>query len=200
MKNKYSHPHIDGLFDQLKSARGFSKIDLRSGYHQLRVTENDILNTAFRTRYGHYKFLVTLFRLTNTPTVLIDLMYRVFQSYLDQFMIVFIEDVLIYSESEEQYRQHLRIVLETLRDHQLYANLSKCDFWLIEVMFLGHVISGGHIAVDPVKIKGVTQWKAPRNPSEIQSFLGLAGYYMCFIQDFSKLALPLRKLTRKNVP
>src|SRR5262244_3217049 len=139
------------------------------------------------------------FGLTNAPAVFMDLMNRVFRPYLDQFVIVFIDDVLIYSPDEESHREHLRIVLETLRAHQLYAKFSKCEFWLDSVQFLGHVISKDGVAVDPSKVQAVLEWKAPRSPSEIRSFLGLAGYYRRFIQDFSSLASPLTNLTRKEV-
>src|SRR5262249_14519100 len=183
VKNKYPLPRIDDLFDQLQSAKVFLKIDFRSGYHQLPIKEEDIPKTAFRTRYGHYEFLVMSFGLTNAPAVFMDLMNRVFRPYLDQFVIVFIDDVLVYSLDEESHREHLRIVLETLRTHQLYAKFSKCEFWLDSVQFLGHVISKDRVAVDPSKVQAVLEWKAPRSPSEIKSFLELAGYYRRFIQD-----------------
>src|SRR5262249_5311592 len=150
---------------------------------------------AFRTRYGHYEFLVMSFGLTNAPAVFMDLMNRVFRPYLDLFVVVFIDDVLIYSPDEESHREHLRVVLETLRTHQLYAKFNKCAFWLESVQFLGHVISKDGIAVDPSKIQAVLEWNVPWTPSEIQSFLGLAGYYRRFIQDFSSLASPLTRLT-----
>ncbi|XP_052627066.1 uncharacterized protein LOC128133604, partial [Lactuca sativa] len=138
VKNRYPLPRIDDLFDQLQGASYFSKIDLRSGYHQLRVKEEDIPKTAFRTRYGHYEFVVMPFGLTNAPAVFMDLMNRVCRPYLDKFVIVFIDDILIYSRSEEEHRQHLRLILETLRAEKLYAKFSKCEFWIREVNFLGH--------------------------------------------------------------
>ena len=141
MKNKYPLPRIDDLFDQLQGASIFSKIDLRSGYHQLKVKKDDILKTTFQTRYGHYEFLVMPFGLTNAPAAFMDLMNRVFQPYLDQFVVIFIDDILIYSKSQEDHEKHLRIVLQTLRDKQLYAKLKKCEFWLAQISFLGHVIS-----------------------------------------------------------
>ena len=141
IRNQYPLPRIDELFDQLQGSRVYFKIDLRSGYHQLRVQESDVPKTAFRTRYGHYEFLVMPFGLTNAPATFMDLMNRVFQPYLDRFVIVFINDILVYSGSSEEHSEHLRIVLQTLRERQLYAKLSKCQFWLDRVTFLGHVIS-----------------------------------------------------------
>ena len=140
IKNRYPLPRIDDLFDQLRGARVFSKIDLRTGYHQLRVRETDIPKTAFRTRYGHFEFTVMPFGLTNAPAAFMDLMHRVFQPYLDQFVVVFVDDILIYSQSEWEHEYHLRIVLQLLRDHQLYTKFNKCEFWLTEVKFLGHVV------------------------------------------------------------
>src|SRR5262249_16886968 len=199
VKNRYPLPRIDDLFDQLRSAKVFSKIDLRSGYHQLRIREEDVQKTAFRTRYGHYEFLVMSFGLTNAPAVFMDLMNRVFRPFLDQFVIVFIDGVLVYSPDETSHREHLQVVLETLRTHQLYAKFSKCEFWLDSVPFLGHIISVEGVAVDPSKVQAVLEWKVPTTPTEVRSFLGLAGYYRRFIQDFSSLASPLTHLTRKNV-
>ncbi|GJW45395.1 putative reverse transcriptase domain-containing protein [Tanacetum coccineum] len=168
---------IDDLFDQLQGSHFFLKIDLRSGYHQLRVHEDDIPKTAFRTRYGHFEFTVIPFGLTNAPVVFMDLMNRVCRPYLDKFVIVFIDDILIYSKTQEEHVEHLRLVLERLKKEKLFAKFSKCEFWLREVQFLGHVINGNEIHLDPSKIEAVKNWKAPRTPSEVRSFLGLAGYY-----------------------
>ncbi|GJS27226.1 putative reverse transcriptase domain-containing protein [Tanacetum coccineum] len=174
VKNRYPLPRIDDLFDQLQGSRFFSKIDLRSGYHQLRVHEDDIPKTAFRTRYGHFEFTVMPFGLTNAPAVFMDLMNRVCKPYLDKFVIVFIDDILIYSKSKEEHEVHLRLVLELLRKEKLYAKFSKCEFWLQEVHFLGHVVNQNGIHVDPT------------------------GYYRRFIANFSKIAKPLTSLTQKN--
>ena len=163
------------------------------------MQESDVPKTAFRTRYGHYEFLVMPFGLTNAPTALMDLMNRVFQPYLDRFVIVFIDDILVYSGSPEEHSEHLRIVLQTLRERQLYAKLSKCQFWLDRVAFLGHVTSAEGVSVDPQKIEAVVNWKLPKNVSEVRSFLGLAGYYRKFVEGFSRIAAPLTKLTRKDV-
>ena len=199
IRNQYPLPRIDELFDQLQGSRVYSKIDLRSGYHQLRVQESDVPKTAFRTRYGHYEFLVMPFGLTNAPAAFMDLMNRVFQPYLDRFVIVFIDDILVYSGNSEEHSEHLRIVLQTLRERQLYAKLSKCQFWLDRVAFLGHVISAEGVSVDPQKIEAVVNWKPPKNVSEVRSFLGLAGCYRKFVEGFSKIAAPLTKPLRKDV-
>ncbi|GJX50078.1 putative reverse transcriptase domain-containing protein [Tanacetum coccineum] len=197
VKNHYSLPRIDDLFDQLQGSQFFSKIDLRSEYHQLRVHEDDILKTAFKTRYGHFKFTVMPFCLTNAPVVFMDLMNRVCRPYLDKFVIVFIDDILIYSKNREEHVKHLRLVLELLKKEKLYAKFSKCEFWLREVKFLRHVINGNGVHVDPSKIEAVKNWKAPRTLTEVRSFLGLAGYYRRFIENFSKIAKPLTILTHK---
>nr|XP_017229008.1 PREDICTED: RNA-directed DNA polymerase homolog [Daucus carota subsp. sativus] len=153
IKNRYPLPRIDDLFDQLKGAVWFSKIDLRSGYHQLKIKPEDIPKTAFRTRYGHFEFLVMAFGLTNAPAAFMALMNKVFKKYLDKFVIVFIDDILIYSKTEEEHAEHLRLALEVLRKEKLYAKFSKCEFWLQEVQFLGHVISNEGVKVDPTKIE-----------------------------------------------
>ncbi|XP_057960665.1 uncharacterized protein LOC131152809 [Malania oleifera] len=198
IKNKYPLPRIDDLFDQLQGTQIFSKIDLRSGYHQVKVRAEDVLKTAFRTRYGHYEFLVMPFGLTNAPAVFMDLMNRVFHQYLDQFVVVFIDDILVYSKSAEEHEEHLSIVLQVLREKKLYAKLKKCEFWLEQVTFLGHVVSKGGISVDPSKIEAVVDWVRPKNVHEIRSFLGLAGYYRRFVEGFSRLSGPLTRLTRKG--
>ncbi|KAI3683026.1 hypothetical protein L1987_83492 [Smallanthus sonchifolius] len=166
IKNRYPLPRIDDLFDQLQGSTCFSKIDLRSGYHQLRVQEEDIPKSAFRTRYGHYEFMVMPFGLTNAPAVFMDLMNRVCKPYLDKFVIVFIDDILIYSKTKADHEQHLRLVLDLLRKEQLYAKFSKCEFWLKEVQFLGHIVNDKGIHVDPAKIEAVKNWNAPKTPTE----------------------------------
>ncbi|GJU37556.1 putative reverse transcriptase domain-containing protein [Tanacetum coccineum] len=198
IKNRYPLPRIDDLFDQLQGSSVYSKIDLRSGYHQLRVREEDIPKTAFRTRYGHYEFQVMPFGLTNAPAVFMDLMNRVCKPYLDKFVIVFIDDILIYSRNEEEHASHLRIILELLRKEKLYAKFSKCDFWIHIVQFLGHLIDNQGLHVDPAKIEAVKNWTSPTTPTEVRQFLGLAGYYRRFIEGFSKIAKPLTKLTQKQ--
>jgi hypothetical protein len=198
IKNKYPLPRIEDLFDQMNGASVFSKIDLRSGYHQLKIRESDIPKTAFRTRYGLYEYTVMSFGLTNAPAYFMYLMNKVFMEYLDKFVVVFIDDILIFSKTEEEHEEHLKLVLEKLRSNQLYAKFSKCEFWLTEVTFLWHIISAGGVSVDPGKVKDVLNWMPPTTVSEIRSFLGLAGYYRRFIKDFSKIDKPMTRLLEKN--
>jgi hypothetical protein len=199
IKNKYPLPRIDILFDQLTGARVFSKIDLRSGYHQIRIRPEDIPKTAFTTRYGLFEYLVMSFGLTNAPAHFTYLMNSVFMPELDKFVVVFIDDILIYSKNEEEHAQHLRIVLMRLREHQLYAKFSKCAFWLEEIQFLGHVLSARGIVVDPSKVKDILEWKSPTTVHQVRSFLGLAGYYHRFIPDFSKLVKPITSLLKNDI-
>ncbi|XP_073291056.1 uncharacterized protein [Primulina huaijiensis] len=181
IKNKYPLPRIDDLFDQLKGAAVFSKLDLRTGYHQLKVRAEDIPKTAFRKRYGHYEFTVMPFGLTNAPAAFMDLMNRVFKPFLDQFIVVFIDDILVYSSNEKDHEEHLRLTLQTLRENELYAKFKK---------------SG--VSVDPKKVEAITEWPKPKNATDIKSFFGLAGYYRKYVEGFSSIAIPLTKLTQKN--
>ncbi|KAL0548748.1 hypothetical protein IC582_013216 [Cucumis melo] len=167
VRNKYPLLCIDDLIDQLRGATMFSKIDLRSGYHQLKVRESNIPKTAFRTRYGHYEFLVMPFGLTNAPAVFIDLMNRIFHQYLNQFVIVFIDDILVYSIDRKAHEQHLRIVLRMLHERQLYAKFSKCEFWLKQVVFLGNVVSANGVSVDPQKVEVVVNWERSTNATKV---------------------------------
>ncbi|GKB67442.1 putative reverse transcriptase domain-containing protein, partial [Tanacetum coccineum] len=166
MKNRYPLPRIDDLFDQLQGSRVYSKIDLRSGYHQLRVREEDISKTTFRTHYGHYEFQVMPFSLTNAPAIFMDLMNRVCKPYLDRFVIVFINDILIYSKSRKEHEGHLKLILNLLKKEELYAKFSKCEFWLSKVQFFGHVIDSEGIYVDPAKIEAIKDWASPKTPIE----------------------------------
>ncbi|GJR29022.1 putative reverse transcriptase domain-containing protein [Tanacetum coccineum] len=177
VKNRYPLLRIDDLFDQLQGSSVFSKIDLRSGYYQLRVREEDIPKTAFRTRYGHYEFQVMPFGLTNAPAVFMDLMNR----------------------NKQEHKEHLKMILELLKKEELYAKFSKCEFWIPKVQFLGHRIDSEGIHVDPAKIESIKDWTSPKSPTEIHQFLGLAGYYRRFIEGFSKIAKPMTKLTQKKV-
>jgi hypothetical protein len=164
IKNRYPLPCIDILFVQLAGAQVFSKIDLRSGYHEIKIRAEDIPKMAFMMRYGLYEYLVMSFGLTNAPAHFMYLMNMVFMPELDQLVVVFIDDILVYSKSMEE---HLWIVLQWLREHQLYIKFSKCEFWIKEVSFLGHMVSPGGIAVDPGKVKEVLEWKPPTTVSEV---------------------------------
>nr|GFA34811.1 retrotransposon protein, putative, Ty3-gypsy subclass [Tanacetum cinerariifolium] len=174
IKNHYLLPRIDDLFDQLQCLSVDSKIDLRSGYHQLRVRDEDIPKTAFRTRYGHYEFQVMPFGLTNAPAVFMDLMNRMCKPYLDKFVIVFIDDIFIYSRNKEEHANHLRIILELLKNKKLYAKFSKCEFWIHIVQLLGHIIDSRGLHVDPAKIEAVKNWETPTTPTEKEKVIANA--------------------------
>ncbi|GJS14451.1 putative reverse transcriptase domain-containing protein [Tanacetum coccineum] len=174
MKNHYPLPRI-AFFLSTTRFQCFIEIDLRSGYHQLRVREEDIPKMAFRTRYGHYEFLVMPFGLKNAPSVFMDLMNRVCKPFLDKFMIVFIDDILIYSKNKKEHKEHLKVILELLKKEKLYAKLFKCEFWLPKVQVLGHVIYSQGIHVDPAKIESIKDWASLEMPTEIHQFLGLVG-------------------------
>ncbi|KAI5012277.1 hypothetical protein ZWY2020_024411 [Hordeum vulgare] len=201
-RGQVNHIDVEEVYDHpdtvVVGARIFSKIDLRSGYYQLKIREQDIPKTAFTTRYGLYEYTVMSFGLTNAPAYFMNLMNKVFMEYLDKFVVVFIDDILIFSKDEEEHKEHLRLVLEKLQEHKLYAKVSKCEFWLKEVGFLGHVISGEGIGVDPAKVAAVTEWVAPKSVKEIRSFLGHAGYYRRFIENFSKIAKSLTELLKES--
>ncbi|WVZ91094.1 LOW QUALITY PROTEIN: hypothetical protein U9M48_037308 [Paspalum notatum var. saurae] len=198
IKNKYPLPRIDDLFDQLGGAKYFSKIDLRSGYHQLKIREEDIQKTAFVTSYGQYEFTVMPFGLTNAPAYFMNLMNKVFMDRLDKYVVVFIDDILIYSKDAVEHEQHLRIVLKKLRSHQLYAKYGKCEFWLEKVAFLGHIVTAKGVAVDHEKVRASVRMAATHQCHEVRSFLGLAGYYRRFIEGFAKIAGPPFALAKKG--
>src|SRR5688500_10545587 len=164
----------------------------------MRIRPSDIPKTTFSTRYGLYEFTVMLFGLTNAPAYFMNLMNKVFMEYLDRFIVVFIADILIYSKSDSDHEEHLRLVLQKLWDNQLYTKYSKCEFWIDEVPFLGHIISNGGISVDPAKVKEIVAWSIPSTVTEVQSFLGFAGYYRQFIEGFSKIAKPMTSLLEKG--
>ncbi|GKB03204.1 putative reverse transcriptase domain-containing protein [Tanacetum coccineum] len=199
VKNRYPLPRIDDLFDQLQGSSVYLKIDLRSGYHQCRVRGGDIPKTTFRNWYNHYEFQVMPFGLTNAPAIFMDLMNRVCKPYLDKFVILFIDDILIYSKNKKEHEEHIRTILELLKKEELYAKFSKCEFWIPKVQFLSHVINSEGIHVDPAKIESIKDWVSPKSPMEIRQFLGLDGYYRRFIEGFSKIAKPMTKLTQKKV-
>ncbi|KAG7594102.1 Integrase catalytic core [Arabidopsis thaliana x Arabidopsis arenosa] len=198
VKNKYPLPRIDELLDQLRGARWFSKIDLASGYHQIPIEPSDVRKTAFRTRYGHYEFVVMPFGLTNAPAAFMKMMNGIFREFLDEFVIIFIDDILVYSKDRETHQNHIRTVLERLREQKLFAKLSKCSFWQRSIGFLGHIISDQGVSVDPEKIRSIKEWPRPKNATEIRSFLGLAGYYRRFVKGFASMAQPMTRLTGKD--
>lgn len=199
IKNSYPLPRVDELFDRLQGAKYFSKIDLRSGYHQIRIDPADVPKTAFRTRYGHFEFLVLPFGLTNAPGTFMHLMHETFREYLDDFVLVFLDDILIYSKTLEEHEVHVRKVLERLRKSKLFAKESKCEFFRTEVEFLGHHVGRDGVRMMEDKIKAVGEWPAPKNARDVRAFLGTAGYYRKFIRDFSRIAAPLTELTKGSV-
>ena len=199
IKNGYPLPRIDGIFDQLSTAQYFSVIDLRSGYHQMRIAENDIPKTAFNTRYGHYEYTVVPFGLSNAPAAFMSLMDSIFKDYTDKFIIAYLDDILVYSDTWEEHLKHIRLTLLILRKHKLYAKLSKCVFGAQEVEYLGHILRAGKVAMNPNKTQAIESWETPTSKKELQSFLGLVNYYRRFIKDCSKIGKPLTELT-KNVP
>lgn len=198
IKNRYALPKIDEVLDQLGGAKLFSKLDLYSGYHQIRVDKNDIPKTAFRTRFGHWQFKCLSFGLCNAPATFQRLMNDIFRPYLDRFVCVYLDDIIIYSKTLEEHESHVKTVLSVLRKHRLFAKRSKCEFFQESMGYLGHVVSSGGISPDPEKIAAVKNWRTPRNVKGIQSFLGITGYYRKFIEGFSKIAKPLTDLTSKK--
>jgi Reverse transcriptase (RNA-dependent DNA polymerase)/RNase H-like domain found in reverse transcriptase len=199
IKNRFPIPLIDDLTDRLHGAAWFTKIDLRSGYNQVRIHEEDVEKTAFRTRYGHYQYRVMPFGLTNAPATFQALVQDILRPLLDKSVIVYIDDILIYSKNEEEHQRHIRQVLEILRKHQLYGKINKCEFFKNSVEYLGHIISATGIATDPKKVDTIKDWPEPRNLKELQSFLGLCNYYRHFVAQYSKIAAPLTDLTQKDI-
>jgi hypothetical protein len=198
VKDKFPIPVVEELLDELKGARYFTKLDLHSGYHQVRMHVDDIEKTAFRTHEGHFEFLVMPFGLTNAPATFQSLMNSVLRLFLCKFVLVFFDDILIYSPNWSSHLQHLNAVLSALRAHQLRLKLSKCSFAQLTVAYPGHVISTTGVAMDQDKVEAIMSWPQPRVPRGLRSFLGLAGYYHRFIQGFAAVAAPLTKLLKND--
>jgi hypothetical protein len=198
IKNKYPLPRIDELLDRLYGAKYFSKLDLRSGYWQVRINTEDVPKTAFRTRYGHYEFLVLPFGLTNAPATFMRLMNEILFPYLDKFVLVYLDDILIYSQTREEHLNHLQLVLDALRKHQFFAKFDKCEFMKQSIEFLGHTVSEKGIQPQIEKIKAILNWPTPQTVQEVQSFLGLANFYRRFVPRFGHIAAPLSDLLRKT--
>ena len=189
VKEKYPLPRFDDLLDRLQGASVFSSLDLLSGYHPIRIANEDVPKTAFNTPLGLFEFRVLAFGLTNAPAAFQREMNRVFRGL--NFVLVYLDDILVFSRNADEHEQHLRTVLQLLRKHDLYAKLSKCSFCQPSVEFLGHIVSGNGVHVDPKKIDVIKHWPQPKSATEVRSFLGLANYFRRFIQGFSKLAIPL---------
>ena len=200
IKNKYPLPRTDQLLDSLSGAKNFTSLDLQSGYHQIRIPEEDQPKTAFRTPFGHYEFRVLSFGLTNAPATFQATMNDIFRPYLNKFVVVYIDDILIFSRSHKEHVHHLRLIFEKLRENDFKIKLSKCEFEKNEVKFLGHLVGEHGVKVDPDKTAAVANWSPPTNLTSLRSFLGLAQYFRKFIKDFSRIATPLTNLTKKNVP
>jgi hypothetical protein len=200
IRYRHSIPRLDDMLDELSGATVFTKIDLRSGYHQIRMREGYELKTAFKTKFGLYEWLVMPFGLTNVPSTFMRSMNHVLRAFIGKFIVVYFDDILIYNKSLDEHIEHIKCVLVVLRKECLHANLAKCTFCTDKVVFLGFVVSAHGMEVDEEKIKAVREWKPPQNVSQVRSFLGLAGFYRRFVKDFSTIAAPVNELTKKEVP
>lgn len=194
VKNRYPLPRIDDTLDRLAGSKYFTALDLASGYHQLLIAPEDVPKTAFHTPLGHFEWLVLPFGLTNAPATFQATMNRIFGPYLNKFVTVYLDDILIFSRTAEEHAKHLRLVLSLLRQHKLHAKLSKCEFWRSEVQYLGHIVSAEGIRMDPKKVEQIKKWPLPRDLAELRSFVGLANYFRRFIAGFASLATPLTNL------
>ena len=198
---KYRHPipRLDDMLEELNGAIIFTKIDLKSGYHHIRMKLGDEWKTTFKTKYGLYEWLVMPFGLTNAPSTFMRLMNHVLHEFLGKFVIVYFDDILIYSKNLDEHIEHVRLVLVVLREQKLYANLKKCTFCVDKVVFLGFVVSGRGVEVDLEKVKAIQEWPTPRTASEVRSFHGLASFYRKFVKDFNIIAAPLNEIIKKSV-
>jgi hypothetical protein len=199
---RYRHPipRLDDMLDELSGSVVFSKVDLRSGYHQIRMKLGDEWKTAFKTKFGLYEWLVMPFGLTNAPSTFMRLMNEVLRAFIGRFVVVYFDDILIYSTSLEDHLDHLRVVFNALRDARLFGNIEKCTFCMDRVSFLGYVVTPQGIEVDQAKVEAIQSWPTPKTVTQVRSFLGLAGFYRRFVKDFSTIAAPLNELTKKDVP
>jgi hypothetical protein len=195
VKNRYPLPRIDDLLDQLKNVVYFTKLDLHSGYHQIRVAEQDAWKTAFKTKHGLFEWLVMSFGLCNAPTTFMRVMNDVFRPFLDDFVIVYLDDILIFSGTWDEHVRHVKQVLDTFQREKLYVKLSKCEFGKTALVYLGHIVGGGQLKIDPSKIDVIVNWPEPKSVTEIQSFLGAVQYWRRFISNFSFIVAPLHALT-----
>ena len=200
VKNRYALPRIDDLMDQLVGAKYFSSLDLAQRYHQIRMTPSHVAKTTFRTPVGHYEYLVMPFGLTNAPATFQSVMNDMFREYLGKFVLVYLDDILVYSKTKEEHLKHVQLVLDILRRHKFYAKLSKCQFMTKELLYLGHILSEQGVKPDPKKIAALSEWRVPTNVHEVRSFLGFGNYFRKFVQGYSTLVTPLTKLTKNTVP
>ncbi len=198
IKNRYPLPHTDDLMSRLVHAKYLTKLDSRSGYHQIRMADSDIHKTAFTCRYGSFEYLVMPFGLCNAPATFMSMMHQVLHDYIDKCVIVFLDDILIYSETQEQHLQHVRDIFNTLRQAQLYVKLSKYEFGLTETEFLGHIVGNGGIRMSPSKVDTIHKWPIPQSVTDVRSFLGMCNYYRKFVRNYSIIAKPLFELLRNN--
>ena len=199
VKYQFPIPRLDDMLDELHGSCIFSKIDLKNGYHQIRMKEGDEWKTAFKTKHGLYEWLVMPFGLTNAPSTFIRLLNHVLRPFISKFVVVYFDDILIYSRSTEEHVSHLRQVFIVLRREKLYANIDKCHFCTDHVVFLGFVVSAGGVQVDKEKVKAIQEWPTPTNAAQVRSFHGLAGFYRRFVKDFSSIAAPLTEVIKKYV-